>query len=91
MQNVTTFLRIILSQIVNFKRAAQNLHDRLARIERTIRILKNQLDRLANIQHAIGWHLEEILAVKNHLAIRGLDQSRDESGRRRLTTATLAH
>jgi hypothetical protein len=91
MQDTASFLGIILSQMMHFEGATQNLHDGLARIERTVRILKYQLDCLANVQHAIRRHVEEILAVKNHLAVRGLDKPGDESGRRRLAAPAFPH
>ncbi len=85
------FFSVILGEVVHLEGAAQNLHDGLAGIERTVRILKDQLDRFANFQHAVRWHVEEVLAVKHHFAVRGFDKTRDQAGGCRLATAAFTH
>ena len=47
---------------------ADDAFHRLARVQRSIRVLKHHLEILARAAQSVGWHAVQVLAMQQHLA-----------------------
>ena len=75
---------------MDLHRPAQDVHDRLARVERAVGILEDELDLLARLLHARRREGQQILVPEPDLSRRGLDQPRHQPRRSRFAAAALA-
>src|SRR4029078_8726919 len=72
-------------------RPAEDAHDRLARIERAVGVLEDELHLLADLLHLARGEAKQRAIAQPHVAFGRLDQTGDQPRRRRFAAAAFTH